>query len=220
MPDIEGFNAVTLTVFAALISLSILATTVTLYKIVQFTMLGLGRVKAANACLTDWQSGQRDRALASARGGKGVLLRLLRAVFAAMTERPEDKDWAEEIGRQVAFSELARLSKWMRGLEATVQAAPMLGLLGTVVGMIDAFGTLAQSSGGVDPALLAGGIWTALTTTAVGLAIAIIFYFVAIWLEGRIEAERSAMEELLSVAIHGRAETIGAGSGAGSGRGA
>lgn len=211
MPDIEGFNAVTLTVFAALLVLSVLATTVTLYKIVQFAMLGLGRVRAARVCVAEWQGGQRDKALATARAGKGVLLRLLRAVMGALTERPDDKEWAEEIGRQVALSELARISKWMRGLEAAVQAAPMLGLLGTVVGMIDAFGTLAKSQGGVDPAQLAGGIWTALTTTAIGLSIAIIFYFVAIWLEGRIEAERSAMEELLSATIHGRAEAISAG---------
>tara|TARA_R110002096_G_scaffold13572_10_gene47886 strand:- start:851 stop:1510 length:660 start_codon:yes stop_codon:yes gene_type:complete len=211
MPDIGSFNAITLTVFAALMALSALATTVTLYKTVQFAMLGLGQQRAARACLADWQHGRRDKALTAAQTNKGVLLRMLRAVMGALTERPDDKEWAEEIGRQIALAELARINKWMRGLEAAVQAAPMLGLLGTVVGMIDAFGTLAKSQGGVDPALLAGGIWTALTTTAIGLAIAIVFYFVAIWLEGRIEAERSAMEELLSATIHGHADAVGTG---------
>jgi len=134
----------------------------------------------------------------------GVLPRVLRAVFLSLQSRASDADLAEEMGRQTALAELARLSKWMRALEAVVQAAPMLGLLGTVVGMIDAFGTLAQSTGGVDPALLAGGIWTALTTTALGLSIALVFYFIALWLEGRIETERQDMERLLSAALHGR----------------
>lgn len=205
MPDLAGFDAVTLTVFAALIALSVFATTVSLFKIAQFATLGLGRVKKAEAALADWHSGQKDRALAAVSDRRGgVLARVLRAVFQSLQTRPSEADLAEEMGRQTALAELARLSKWMRALESVVQAAPMLGLLGTVVGMIDAFGTLAQSTGGVDPALLAGGIWTALTTTAVGLSIALVFYFIALWLEGRIEAERQEMERLLSAALHGR----------------
>jgi len=95
----------------------------------------------------------------------------------------------------------------MRLLEAVVQGAPMLGLLGTVIGMIDAFSTLAAADGAVDPGLLAGGIWTALTTTAAGLAIALVTYFIAAWLEARIAQERQTMETLISAAIHGRVDT-------------
>ena len=60
---------------------------------------------------------------------------------------------------------------------------------GTVIGMIDAFGSLAASQQAADPQLLASGIWTALTTTAAGLAIALVAYFVAAWLDGLEEAE-------------------------------
>jgi biopolymer transport protein ExbB len=203
MPDIAGFDAVTLSVFAALVLLSVAATTVTLVKVVQFAMLGLGRKRQAAQVLAHKLAGRLDAALVAALAGKGVKMRVLQAVLAAQTQRPDATDWAEEVGRQAALSELAAMGRWMRVLEAVVQAAPMLGLLGTVVGMIDAFGTLAQSTGGVDPALLAGGIWTALTTTAIGLSIALVFYFVAIWLEGRIESERQDLEALLSVAVHG-----------------
>jgi biopolymer transport protein ExbB len=136
-------------------------------------------------------------------------MRVLDAVLSAQLQRSDAPDWAEEMGRQAALTELATLGRFMRVLEAVVQAAPMLGLLGTVVGMIDAFGALAQSTGGVDPALLAGGIWTALTTTAIGLAIALVFYFVAIWLEGRIETERQGLEVLLSAAVHGQPPRAG-----------
>ncbi len=80
----------------------------------------------------------------------------------------------------------------------------MLGLLGTVIGMISAFGNLALSQEMADPRLLAAGIWTALTTTALGLAIALVAYFLANWLEGRIEDERLTIEIAISAAIHGR----------------
>ncbi|QYK41017.1 MAG: MotA/TolQ/ExbB proton channel family protein [Paracoccaceae bacterium] len=209
MPDIAGLDAVTLTVFAALGLLSALGTTVSLYKIVQFAILGLGRNRLADGLLADWHAGRRDQALTAARRARGVLPRVLATVFSARTERPEDTPWVEEVGRQAALDELARIGRWMRGLEAAVQAAPMLGLLGTVIGMIEAFGRLAESTGGVDPAALAGGIWTALSTTAVGLAIALVFYAVAIWLEGRIDAERQSLERALSLAVHGRPQATG-----------
>jgi biopolymer transport protein ExbB len=129
---------------------------------------------------------------------------VLQAVLSAQRARPNDTGYAEELGRQTALMELATMNGRMRLLEAVVQAAPMLGLLGTVIGMIQAFSTLAASQGAVDPALLATGIWTALTTTAAGLAIALVTYFIANWLESRIESERQAIETLISAAIYGR----------------
>lgn len=214
MPDLAGYDAITLTVFGALLLLSVVASTVSIFKVVQFAALGVGRHRAVWAALAQWDAGQKPQALA-ASGKGGALMRVLGAVLGAMTARPGAGDWAGEIGRQAALAELAQLGRFMRALEAVVQAAPMLGLLGTVVGMIDAFGALAQTTGGVDPAMLAGGIWTALSTTAVGLAIALVFYFIAIWLEGRIEAERQAMEDLLSRAVHGSADHIAASARAG-----
>ena len=61
----------------------------------------------------------------------------------------------------------------MRGLEIAAAVAPLLGLLGTVVGLIDSFSKLGIGSARVDPTMLAGGIWAALLTTAAGLTIAI-----------------------------------------------
>ena len=58
----------------------------------------------------------------------------------------------------------------------------------------------------VAPTQLAAAIWTALTTTAAGLAIALITYFIATWLEGRIEGERQTIETMISAAIHGRVD--------------
>lgn len=204
LETLKNLDVATLAVFATLAILSVCATTVSLYKLVQFTLLGLGKRKRAEEILSLWHAGKLDQAVAKAGDAKGILPRVLHATLSAIQTKSDDKDFAEEQGRQSALSEMSSMTRQMRVLEAVVQAAPMLGLLGTVIGMINAFGKLAQATGAVDPAILAGGIWTALTTTAIGLSIAIVFYFVAIWLEGRIDSERQSMEAVISAALHGR----------------
>ena len=107
---------------------------------------------------------------------------------------PNDKERARETASGTALSLLDSMNRHVRVLETCVQAAPMLGLLGTVLGMISAFNEMSTSGGAVDPTELAGGIWIALSTTAIGLSIAIPFYFLTSWIEGRVERERAAMD--------------------------
>ena len=98
----------------------------------------------------------------------------------------------------MATESLRRLRKYLRLIELIGQLAPLLGLLGTVIGMIQAFNNLQQSGAVVNPATLAGGIWTALLTTALGLAVAIVFSSVTVWFDARLEGEASAMETTLT----------------------
>lgn len=203
---LEDLGPATIGVFLGLGIMSVMAVTVTFFKFIQFSRLGVGRQKRAEAIIDNWLNGRPEEALRAAATRENVLARVLQAVLSGLRARPNDPDYAEELGRQTALVELAAMSKRMRLLESVVQAAPMLGLLGTVIGMIDAFATLSMSQGAVDPTLLASGIWTALTTTAVGLAIALVTYFIANWLESRIESERQAIETLISSAIHGRVD--------------
>ena len=75
--------------------------------------------------------------------------------------------------------ELKRLSKNLHLLELTGKIAPMIGLLGTVIGMVEAFREISAVQNMVDPSLLAGGIWEALITTVAGLFVgipALVFY--------------------------------------------
>ena len=194
----------TMAVFAALAALSVLTLTVVIFKLMQFRRMGVGHHKLGETILDDWLNGRPDEAQRKAQPGKTVLARVLGAVMSGLRARPGDPAYGEELGRQVALAELVQMGQRMRLLEAVVQMAPMLGLLGTVIGMIDAFGNLALSQQSTDPRLLAGGIWTALTTTATGLAIALIAYFVSSWLDGRIDDERQSIELAVSAAIHGR----------------
>ena len=200
----QSLPATTLAVFLALAALSVLTVTVAIFKITQFRRMGLGRHAEAESILDDWLNGRPDEAQRKATASGSVLSRVLRAVMSGLRARPSDPFYGEELARQAALVELTRMGSRMRLLEAVVQMAPMLGLLGTVIGMIDAFGNLALSQQSTDPRLLAGGIWTALTTTATGLAIALIAYFVSSWLDGRIDDERQSIELAVSAAIHGR----------------
>ena len=59
-------------------------------------------------------------------------------------------------------------------MEVVASISPLLGLFGTVLGMIKAFLNLEKAGSQIDPALLAGGIWEALLTTAFGLVVAVI----------------------------------------------
>ena len=103
----------------------------------------------------------------------------------------------EDVER-VAIETLASLRSGLRALDAIAQIAPLLGLFGTVLGMIEAFRALQAGGSNVDPAALAGGIWVALLTTAVGLGIAMPATLAVSWFEARIDRERVAMETLLT----------------------
>jgi biopolymer transport protein ExbB len=203
LPSLD-ISPIGLAILAALALTSVSATAILIYKMVQFLRLGVGRDDQARRVVALWLSGDGAGALAGAETRRSVSLRVLYALIAGLRVRPDDRAYAQALAVQAAQEELAVLSRYMRGIEAVVQAAPMLGLLGTVIGMIEAFGRLAQSTGAVDPALLAGGIWTALITTAVGLGIAIFFYFAAIWLDGRITREREVLESLMASVLNGR----------------
>jgi biopolymer transport protein ExbB len=82
------------------------------------------------------------------------------------------RDDIEKTIENAALYELDRLEKRLGVLATTANVAPMLGFLGTVVGMIQSFGTLAQA-GLSNPGAVAAGIAVALITTAAGLSIAI-----------------------------------------------
>ena len=70
-------------------------------------------------------------------------------------------------------AEMVRMARHIRTLEVVALVSPLLGLLGTVLGMIAAFRQLELAEGAANASLLAGGIWQALLTTAAGLVVAI-----------------------------------------------
>ncbi len=79
----------------------------------------------------------------------------------------------EEALRRTGSEEIEKMEKYFQGLSAISHVSPLLGLLGTVTGIIASFNVIAQMGGQVDVAALAGGIWEAMLTTAAGLTVAI-----------------------------------------------
>ncbi|MBQ7998094.1 MAG: MotA/TolQ/ExbB proton channel family protein [Bacteroidales bacterium] len=73
--------------------------------------------------------------------------------------------------------EVARLEKGLPMLATIAGGAPMIGFLGTVMGMVQAFYNMAQAGNNIDITLLSGGIYTAMVTTVAGLIVGIMAYF-------------------------------------------
>jgi biopolymer transport protein ExbB len=94
---------------------------------------------------------------------------------------------------------LEQLENHLNTLAAIARISPLLGLLGTVTGMILAFKQVEALGGQVNVEVLAGGIWEALLTTAVGLSIAIPTMAAFNYFEARVEKTRSRMQYFISL---------------------
>lgn len=184
-------------VFWLLLGVSVLTVAITFFKALQFARIGIlfsagpRSQKFVARCKQAYLAGNIDQALSSLQGIPHPAARVL-GEFLEQNDRDEALV-AEEMKR-IGSLELRDLESWLRPLASIGQLAPLLGLLGTVLGMISAFVEF-QSASKVDPMLLAGGIWEALLTTAFGLVIAIpamaAFYF----LESRVDSVRATMSD-------------------------
>lgn len=85
----------------------------------------------------------------------------------------QDQETLEMVLVHATETEVRDLSKYLQSLATIANIAPLLGLLGTVIGMIKAFMVIQQMGGKVNAAVLAGGIWEAMLTTALGLSVAL-----------------------------------------------
>lgn len=180
-------------VVGLLLALSVLAGAVILWKAAHLLYLGLWRGKVLALALAPLAAGQKTKARDALGRLNDPLPRLaLRAMTAsASPETLRDRLHAE------ADAELARAETGLRFLDAVAQVAPLLGLFGTVLGMIEAFQALQSAGASVDPSLLAGGIWVALLTTAVGLGIAMPVSLILTAFETRIAAHRRLAETMV-----------------------
>jgi biopolymer transport protein ExbB len=100
----------------------------------------------------------------------------------------------EEKAREIALEELPKLEKNMWLLSMAAQLSPLVGLLGTVTGMIMSFNIISQSGTG-DPKALAGGIAQALITTAAGLIVAVPSVFSYNFLNKKIDNVLNSIEK-------------------------
>ena len=194
-----------------LLGMSVTAVAIVLVKLVQFSRLGLRRSVVADQAYELVAKDDADGALRLLASSKGPVARVMERAIALGTDSSITRaDTDAEISR-VGSREVRSMESGLRGLSAIAHLSPLLGLLGTVMGMIAAFRQLQNAGSKADPALLSGGIWEALLTTAFGLAVAIPAMALFFWLEGQVDNEKSAMKDAaVRVLVHFR--KLGAGS--------
>jgi biopolymer transport protein ExbB len=115
-------------------------------------------------------------------------------IEAGLRARCEDRETLESVLQESILRELPRLERGLSPLAIFGAVAPLLGLLGTVTGMIDTFRVITLFGTG-DPKLMSGGISEALVTTELGLAVAIPIMLVHTFLKRRVDHIIGEMEE-------------------------
>lgn len=116
-----------------------------------------------------WNKGDKENAIKLCETTPGPVARMLRV---GLLRHGEGKETVEQSIHEASLSELPKLEKHLSAIGVLAAVAPLLGLLGTVSGMINTFKVITYYGGG-NPRLLAGGISEALITTEAGLIIAI-----------------------------------------------
>ncbi len=139
------------------------------------------------------RKGDPDQALVLCRESETALGELLAVALERWKVGQDPREAVEERGKSIA----SYLERYVVVLEVIAAIEPLLGLLGTVLGMIKVFHNVSQSAtaAGVDVALLANGIWEALITTAAGLSVAIPTYVGYRYIQSRVDRLLTELED-------------------------
>ncbi|HUX97194.1 MAG TPA: MotA/TolQ/ExbB proton channel family protein [Bacteroidales bacterium] len=128
--------------------------------------------------------GKIDAALALCRSTDSPSARMVEKGINRLGRPLQDISTAIE---NVGKLEISKLEKGFPTLATITGAEPMLGFLGTVIGMVQSFYTMSQAGNNVEVSMMSGGIYTALITTVAGLTVGILGYFAYNTLVVRVE---------------------------------
>ena len=180
---------------------SVVGLAVSIQKIIQLVLMPTGSDQLMRSVKVSMSQGRPVEAMQAAKAAKGPVAGLARAAVSNYG-RPynEIKDAIEMAGRE----EVHAMERKMNVLDGIVTLAPLLGLLGTVTGLIKNFQVLSAFAGLTTPAQLSGGIAEAMITTAAGLIVAAPLMLVYSWLSVLIDDRVAEMDrraaELLALA--------------------
>lgn len=176
--------------------MSVYAIAVIAFKLWQFKKSNVFDRSFIEPVLRDIKQGDRTQASKTLATIRGPVARIMRVTFECVANREMSQKSKEAEITRVGSADIRYLESYLRGLEMTAMIAPLMGLLGTVIGMINSFSKLSSAGTRVDPSILAGGIWEALLTTAGGLAVAIPALAAHYVLDGVIEKVRATMKDV------------------------
>jgi biopolymer transport protein ExbB len=153
-----------------LLAFSVVGVAVILDRLAVYASYGFNPDRWLKKIIADLESGRVESALASARASRHPVARVVE-VYLENLGRPA-RVRVDNVKREGALV-LEKVEKRLRILAAISHLAPLVGLLGTVTGMVLAFARIESLDGAPKPSDLAGGIWEALLTTVFGLVVAI-----------------------------------------------
>ncbi len=175
-----------------LLCISLLSVVLIIAKTLQLLPVR-GGAKLRDAAFAKWREGERDAARSLLAGGRSPADRVTTFAMDGTLRGLPRAPLEAEVERQ-GNAEVEAMSRHIRLLELVAMISPLLGLLGTVLGMIQSFQELELAQGAANASVLAGGIWQALLTTAAGLIVAIPAAIAASLLSARIDAAAHLIE--------------------------
>ncbi len=176
--------------------LSVASLALILWKALHLYRMGVfGGGRRSAEAIALWQRGDISAAIAAVAGRNRARAIVVHSAMVAAQDGSLVQADAEAETERVARNILAQARKGLRGLELAAAIGPLLGLLGTVTGMIAAFQGLQAAGSRADTATLAGGIWEALLTTAAGMGVAIPAMIALAWFDSVVDGLRHDMED-------------------------
>jgi len=178
-------------VMVVLIAMAIAGTITFVYLMLYGVLYAPRQTRGLRRAMQQWKSGPDPKVADQLRARTRGLNRLnpLNQLVLMVMDRKLRNESAEHIREAVAQKAQLALTPFeapLKIVEVIAALAPLLGLLGTVMGMMEAFSTMAAAEGRASASQLSGGIYQALTTTAAGLVVAIPFAALAAWIEFRL----------------------------------
>lgn len=178
-----------------LLGYSIVALALVIERLLQFVLMGRLPADFEQRLPEVLARGELGPWLDTLKGPEVVILKgMLAAAAAGITD-------LSRVAQRIGSVELQRMERGFRTLGILGNTAPLLGLLGTIIGMIKAFMVIEQAGGRVDAQALAGGIWEAMLTTGVGLAVAIPVLLALHMLEGMADRRAQSMRSCASLLV-------------------
>jgi len=171
---------------------SVLGLAIFLERFIRFSRLKISGEGFLEKMVHFVKSGQDHQALELAKGSHTPMGHIL---VHALEVKDQDRETLETVIAHATDEEVRGLSRYLQALATIGNVAPMLGLLGTVLGMIKAFMVIQEMGGKVNAAVLAGGIWEAMLTTALGLGVALPTIVAHSYLLSRVERYEAQIQD-------------------------
>lgn len=178
--------------------ISVVLLTVGLWKFWHLIKLGAWNRKQADEILKLWLEKKIEPSDINPRN---IRAKILGQTILAISNQNYTNDMVREECVRLANKNFNEARRGLRIIDLIITIAPLVGLLGTVLGMIEAFQALQDSGAQADPSALAGGIWEALLTTAAGMGIAIPASILLSWYDSVVSNIQADIENLATQAI-------------------